>query len=321
MIGAFRMRIIESCIARARRERKSVVLPEGDDPRVLRAARRLRDEGIAEAILLGDEAGIGAAAEGEGISLEGLRIVDPGTNERLGHYAEAYVAGRPKASVASAERQLRKPLFHGGMMVKCGDAHAMVAGVANPTARIIKAGMLTIGAAPGIATPSSFFIMVLPELAGREPQPLLYADCAVNIEPDAEELADIALASAASADKLLEEAPRVALLSAPAPPGVDHPATIKVQQATAMARERAPGLSVEGALTVDEALPPDGQANVLIFPDLDAGNIAYKLTQQLAGASAIGPFLQGFARPVSDLSRGASVDDIVHTTAVLLATA
>ncbi len=305
------MALIDELLEKARARQARIVLPEGEDARIREAAARLSAEGLADPVILPD------AMPGEG---------------DLDRYAAHLVATRERLNESMARRLLKKPLYLAGAMVAAGDAAAMVAGAANPTRRVIEAAAMTIGPAAGIETVSSYFLMLHPDFQGAGSRAFLFADCAVNADPTAEELADIALASAESAAALLPEAPRLAFLSYSTKGSAEHDHVRKVRDAFARASERRPDLAMDGELQADSALIPSvaakktdgssavaGQANVLIFPDLDSGNIAYKLTQYMGGVQALGPFLQGFAKPVCDLSRGANVDDIVLAAAIAAA--
>jgi phosphate acetyltransferase len=287
------MGIVEEAIASAKARTARVVLPEmEEDARTAEAAERLMAEGLAEPVPLAEP------------------------SDAL---AEVLVKNRG-VKPAIATRMISKPLIRAAAMVAAGEADTMVAGAVAPTRRVIEAASLAIGLADGISAPSSFFLMVFPD--GRE---MIFADCAVTVGPDAEGLAAIARASVASAQSLLGDA-RLALLSYSTGTSGTGPSVDKVADAVEIVS--ADGLRVEGPLQADAALNSQiavrkgagsGDANVLVFPSLDAGNIAYKLCQELAGAQAIGPFLQGFRRPVCDLSRGATVDDIVAATVLTLA--
>jgi len=313
---------------------KRLVLPEGTEERIIRAARLIIDEKLAASVtLLGKIADIREIAMAEGINLDNIDIVHPGIDDHLDRYsAEYYELRKNKGmTIEQAKVDIADTLRWGAMMVHLGDADAMVAGAINPTGDVLRAGLSIIGTAPGIKTASSCFVM-----AGMDSQygnggAMIFSDCAVVPNPLAEQLADITECAAQSCREFLNTEPVVALMSFSTKGSAKHDDVTKVQNTVEILEKRNPGFIFDGELQADAALVPSvldkkapgspvrGKVNVLIFPDLNAGNIGYKLVQRLGKAQAYGPFLQGFAKPISDLSRGASVDDIVTTCAVTLA--
>ncbi len=308
-------------IERARRLKKKIAFPEGSDPRVREAAARLARDGVLQPVLIGPKPADAPA---------GVTFVDPAVSELTRKYAPLYYERRRAKGVTQIEagEVARKPLYFASLMVAAGDADGSVGGAANTTAETVRAALHAVGSAPGIRLVSSVFIMALPDRAFGHDGLMAFADCAVNIDPSPVDLAEIAIATAGSTRALIGAEPVVALLSFSTKGSGTHAQVEEVKEALRIVRQRAPELNVDGELQADAALVPAvaqskapgsrvaGRANTLIFPNLASANIGYKLVERLARAAAIGPFLQGLAKPANDLSRGCSAEDIYNTAVI-----
>jgi phosphate acetyltransferase len=309
---------------------KKIVLPEGEEERNLKAAEIINKNKIAKVVLIGCTETVKANAEKFGADISGVEIIDPQTSEKTKIYADEFYELRKNKGMTQekALEIVKDPVYFGTMMVKMNDVEGLVSGAIHSTGDLLRPGLQIIKTAPGIKVVSSFFIMEVPNSPYGHEGTLLFADCAVNPNPSAEELASIAISTAENAKALCGMEPKIAMLSFSTMGSAKHENVDKVVEATKIAKADRPDIEIDGELQLDAAIVESvaklkapnskvaGNANVLVFPDLQAGNIGYKLVQRFANAEAIGPVCQGFAKPINDLSRGCSVDDIVNVVAI-----
>jgi len=324
------MDILSQIKEKARQTGRTVVLPEGEEERVIKAAKTLTEEKIARVVLLGDQDKIKKLADQNGLDADLVEIIKPEKSPDYENYVDLLYSRRKEKGMTreQAAEAMKNELYFGAAMVKTGKADACVAGSVNTTGDVMKAAFHIIGLAPGINVVSSCFMMTLPEFQGEKDKIFFFADCAVLPQPDAPQLASIAAATADTSQKLTGEKPRLAFLSFSTKGSAKHPDIDKVLEALDIFKKDHPNISADGEMQLDAAViakvgekkapgsPVAGKANVLIFPDLDAGNIGYKLVQRFAGAIATGPIIQGLAAPMNDLSRGCSAQDIVDVSAI-----